>query len=257
MVSSGLPALAEEVARDAGALLREAFAGARPTTATKTTPTDLVSEADTAAEELIRTRLAAARPEDGILGEEGSDSAGTSGLRWIVDPLDGTINFLFGIPQWAVSIAAHDGERTVAGVVYDPLRDECWSAAADGEALLDGVPVRGSERSDLATALVATGFGYDAGVRAAQGQTVLRLLPRIRDIRRLGSAALDLAWTAAGRFDAYYERGVQVWDFAAGALICERAGLAVAHLAPAPPAPAGLLVAPAAIIEELADLVDR
>ncbi|MDP9293037.1 MAG: inositol monophosphatase, partial [Actinomycetota bacterium] len=176
--------------------------------------------------------------------------------RWIVDPLDGTTNFLFGIPQWAVSIAAHDGERTVAGVVYDPLRDECWSAAADGEALLDGVPVRGSERSDLATALVATGFGYDAGVRAAQGKTVLKLLPRVRDIRRLGSAALDLAWTAAGRFDAYYERGVQVWDFAAGALICERAGLAVAHLGPAPPAPAGLLVAPAAIIEELADLVD-
>ncbi len=250
-----LAALAEEVAREAGAQLREAFAGAHRGVSAKSTPTDLVSEADTAAEELIRARLAAARPEDGMLGEEGSDSAGSSGLRWVVDPLDGTINFLFGLPQWAVSIAVQEGEQTIAGVVYDPNRDECWSATLDGDALLDGSPLRGSGRTELATALVGTGFGYDAEVRAAQAQGAARLLPRVRDIRRFGAAALDLAWAAGGRLDAYYERGVKLWDVAAGALICERAGLAVWSLEPAPPAGAGILVAPPALVEELAALV--
>ena len=249
-------ALAEEVAREAGAQLREEFAGARPTISTKSTPTDLVSIADTRAEELIRARLSTARPSDAILGEEGGDSTGTSGVQWIVDPLDGTTNFLFGLPQWAVSIAAHMGEEPLAGVVYDPMRDECWSATRNGPALLDGEVVRGSQRSELATALVSTGFGYDADVRSLQAQGLARLLPRVRDIRRFGSAALDLAWTAAGRYDAYYERGVQVWDIAAGALICERAGLAIRRLEPAPPAGAGILVAPPALIDAIQTLID-
>jgi myo-inositol-1(or 4)-monophosphatase len=251
-----LAALAEEMAREAGAQLRDAFAGARPAAATKSSPTDLVSAADTSAEELIRARLAAARPSDAILGEEGGDSTGTSGVQWIVDPLDGTTNFLFGLPQWAVSIAARMGEETLAGVVYDPLRDECWSATRDGHALLDGEPVHGSQREELATALVATGFGYDADVRSLQAQGLARLLPRVRDIRRFGSAAIDLAWTATGRFDAYYERGVQVWDIAAGALICERAGLAVRRLEPAPPAGSGIIVAPPALIDAIQTLID-
>jgi myo-inositol-1(or 4)-monophosphatase len=256
MEPAELAALAEEVAREAGAQLRDAFAGARPTAATKSTPTDLVSVADTRAEELIRARLTAARPADAILGEEGGDSTGTSGVQWIVDPLDGTTNFLFGLPQWAVSVAAHMGEEPLAGVVYDPLRDECWSAYRGGDARLDGVPVRGSQRADLATALVATGFGYDADVRSLQAQGLARLLPRVRDIRRFGAAALDLAWTAGGRFDAYYERGIQVWDIAAGALICERAGLAVRRLEPAPPAGSGILVAPPALIDAIQTLID-
>ena len=254
---SELLALAESVAREAGGGLRAAFAGTRLRTQAKSSPTDLVSEADLAAERLIRDRLHAARPEDGMLGEEGSDTTGTSGLRWIVDPLDGTTNFLFGLPQWGVSIAVEDAEGTLAGVVYDPLRDECWAADRDGEATLDGEPLRRPEPPEaLATALVATGFGYDSEVRAVQAVIVARVLPRVRDIRRFGSAALDLVWTAAGRYDAYFERGLQVWDLAAGALVCRRAGLEVRRLAPVPPAAAGVLVAPRALAEELVPLLD-
>jgi myo-inositol-1(or 4)-monophosphatase len=252
---AGLREIAEAVSREAGRQLREAFAGPLVNVTAKSSPTDLVSEADHAAERLIRERLAMARPGDGFLGEEGGDAQGTTDLRWVVDPLDGTVNFLFGIPQWAVSIACEDGEGTIAGVIYDPMRDELWSAQRDGAALLDGRPIRASERDDLATALVATGFGYDAEVRRLQAGVVARLLPRVRDIRRFGSAALDLAWAAAGRHDAYYERGLNAWDLAAGVLLCERAGLVVRGLPPAPPAGAGVLVAPDAIVDELESIV--
>ncbi len=252
-----LVALAEEIAREAGAQLREAFTGTQLRTETKSSPTDLVSEADVAAERLIRERLLAARPDDGMLGEEGSDTAGTSGLRWIVDPLDGTTNFLFGLPQWGVSMAVEDGSGTLAGVVFDPMRDECWAATRGAGPTLNGAPLARPERAGgLATALVATGFGYDADVRASQAAGVTRLLPLVRDIRRLGSCALDLAWTAAGRYDAYYERGVKLWDVAAGGLICECAGLDVRRLEPAPPAEAGIFAAPPEIADELAALVD-
>jgi myo-inositol-1(or 4)-monophosphatase len=250
-----LLALATELAHEAGAGLADAF-GRALAISSKSTPTDLVSEADLATERLIRARLEAARPDDAILGEEGDDRPGTSGLRWVVDPLDGTVNFLFGIPVWSVSVACEDVDGTLAGVVFDPLRGETWAAARDGAATLDGVPLEGpAGRAELSTALVATGFGYDAAVREVQSRAVARLLPRVRDVRRLGSAALDLAWTAAGRYDAYYEHGVKHWDVAAGALICERAGLAVRELAPVPPAESGLLVAPPALADELLALV--
>jgi myo-inositol-1(or 4)-monophosphatase len=255
MSPAGLREIAEAVAREAGHQLRDAFAGPRVNVTAKSSPTDLVSEADHAAERLIRERLAAARPGDGFLGEEGGDEQGTTSLRWVVDPLDGTINFLFGIPQWAVSIACEDADGTLAGVIYDPMRDELWSAERGGPALLDGRPIRASARDDLATAMVATGFGYDAEVRRIQADVVARLLPLVRDIRRFGSAALDLAWTAAGRYDAFFERGLNSWDRAAGELLCLRAGLAVRDLAPAPPAGGGVLVAPHAIIDELESLV--
>jgi myo-inositol-1(or 4)-monophosphatase len=251
---SELLALATAVAHEAGAGLRDAF-GRTLTISAKSTPTDLVSEADVATERLIRARIEHARPDDAIMGEEGDDRAGSSGLRWVVDPLDGTVNFLFGIPQWCVSIACEDGDGALAGVVYDPMRDETWAATRDGDATLDGAPVRPPAREGLATALVATGFGYDAAVRESQARVMARLLPRVRDVRRLGAAALDLAWAAAGRYDAYYERGVKHWDVAAGALICARAGLEVHSLAPAPPADGGLLVAPPAIAAELLALV--
>jgi myo-inositol-1(or 4)-monophosphatase len=255
-MSGGLRELAEAVARDAGRQLRDAFAGPGVNVTAKSTPTDLVSEADRAAEQLIRDRLAAARPGDGILGEEGADHAGTSGLRWVVDPLDGTVNFLFGIPQWAVSIACEDADGVLAGVVYDPMRDELWSAERDGPARLDGRPIRSPRRSDLATAMVATGFGYDAEARRAQAEVVVRVLPRVRDIRRLGSAALDLAWTAAGRYDAYYEWGLNPWDLAAGELICSRAGLVVRELDPISPGGGpGVLAAPPGLVDALLSLV--
>jgi myo-inositol-1(or 4)-monophosphatase len=252
-----LVALAERIARDAGAQLRDAFSGGALVTETKSSPTDLVSEADVAAEKLIREALQSARPDDGMLGEEGSDTPGTSGLRWIFDPLDGTTNFLFGIPQWGVSIAVEDASGTLAGVVFDPMRDECWTAVRDGQPTLNGKALRRPQREGgLATALVATGFGYDADVRSAQAAGVTRLLPQVRDIRRAGSCAIDLAWTAAGRYDAYYERGVKLWDIAAGELICATSGLHTRRLDPAPPAASGILAAPVALADELASLVD-
>jgi myo-inositol-1(or 4)-monophosphatase len=252
MTVGELRALAEAVARETGALLRGAYDGPELRVSSKSTPTDLVSEADHAAERLIRERISAARPDDGVLGEEGGDHAGTSGVHWVVDPLDGTVNFLFGIPQWAVSIACEDAEGTLAGVVYDPLRDELFSAERNGVAMLDGAPISASTRTDLSTALVGTGFGYDAEVRRAQAAVVARLLPDVRDIRRLGSAAVDLAWTACGRLDAYYEHGLNSWDMAAGRLICERAGLEVRDLPPVGPSAPGVLVAPPALAAALA-----
>jgi myo-inositol-1(or 4)-monophosphatase len=255
MTPEDLRALAEGVAREAGTQLLEAFVGPVIGLSTKSTPTDLVSEADEAAQELIFSRLLAARPDDGLLGEEGGGREGTSGLRWVVDPLDGTSNFLYRLPQWAVSIAVEDADGAVAGVVYDPPRDQMWSAVRGGKALLDGEGVTGSDRSELGKALLATGFGYDADVRRAQAAQIAALLPDVRDIRRFGAAALDLAWCAAGRYDAFYERGVQHWDIAAGALLCECAGLAVEPLAAAPPQGDGILVASRGLIGVLRDRV--
>jgi myo-inositol-1(or 4)-monophosphatase len=253
--TADLLAVAREAAQAGADVLRDRFGGRQRAVARKSSPTDVVGEADLAAERSIRAVLADLRPADALLAEESGASGGDGALRWVVDPLDGTVNFLYGLPQYAVSVAVEDGEATLAGVVLDVERGEEWSATSDGPALHDGEPVRGSERDELGRTLVATGFGYDAAVRAAQGETVARLLPHVRDVRRAGSAALDLAWTAAGRHDAYYERGVQPWDVAAGALICARAGLEVRTLPARPPQGAGILVAPAALVDVLTELV--
>lgn len=249
--------VAIEAARAAASELIGRFgAGARGVHA-KSTPTDLVSDADLAAETAIRDVLRRRRPDDRILAEEGG-ATGEGRLRWVVDPLDGTVNFLFGIPAFAVSVACEDSSGALAGVVLDVTRDECFEATRTGEARLNGRVILGSERADLATAMVATGFGYDAAVRERQAAVVARVLPCVRDIRRIGAAALDLAWCACGRFDAYYERGVKAWDVAAGALICARAGLEVRELAgEGDEIPPGLVLAPAGIIEELVGLVSR
>ena len=252
--------VAVAAARMAGGLLLERVrTGHEREVSSKSTPTDLVSEADLASERAIEALLAERRPQDGFVGEEGGSEQGTSGLDWVVDPLDGTVNFLFGIPQWCVSVAVKDGAGTVAGAVYDPNRDELFTATRDGGARLSGpegvVELRGSEREDLATAMVATGLAYDARVRAAQAKVLARAIPEVRDIRRFGSAALDLAWTAAGRFDAYFERTVKPWDIAAGALICERARLRVLDLPEHEDLPYGILAAPEAIAEPLLELV--
>jgi myo-inositol-1(or 4)-monophosphatase len=253
-----LLALAVGAARAAGALLLERFAGgAERALASKTTPTDLVSEADLASERLIRGRLIQARPNDAFLGEEEGGEEGSSGLTWVVDPLDGTINFLFGIPQWSVSVAVRDAHGELAGAVFDPCRAELFCATRDGAALLNGAPLQAPvDRCDsLAKAMIATGFAYDAAVRAGQAEALARLLPRVRDIRRFGSAALDLAWTAAGRYDAYFERTVKPWDIAAGSLVCERAGLAVRELPERGALPWGVMAAAPGIAAELLDLV--
>jgi myo-inositol-1(or 4)-monophosphatase len=222
---------------------------------TKSTPTDLVSDADVAAESAIRSVLAKRRPGDAILGEEGGAS-GEGDLRWVVDPLDGTVNYLFGIPVFAVSVACEDSSGTRAGVVLDPLRDECFSSTRSGRPSLNGSPLDGVEHaSELSLAMVATGFNYDAGLRARQAEVVGRVLPRARDIRRAGSAALDLCWCACGRYDAFYERGLHAWDVAAGLLIASRAGLEVRELAATDGQPDGVLVAPDGFVEELVGLV--
>jgi myo-inositol-1(or 4)-monophosphatase len=242
--------IAEEAARAAGAILVERFGSERALDRTKSSPTDLVSEADLLAEKAIRDVLAERAPDDAIVGEEGTDTPGTTGRRWLVDPLDGTVNFVFGIPQWAVSVACEG----VAGVVFDPCHDELF-VAVDGQATLNGRPLHASQRADLASALVATGFGYEAQVRARQADVVARLLPLVRDIRRAGSAALDMAWTAAGRLDAFYERGVKPWDIAAGVLLCIAVGLEVRTLEPRDGLPRGVVAAPQALIGDLIELV--
>jgi myo-inositol-1(or 4)-monophosphatase len=260
--ADALLAIAVEAATTAGALLLERVSrGAERSIASKSTPTDLVSEADLASERAIRELLARRRPDDGFVGEEGDHAEGTSGLSWVVDPLDGTVNFLFGIPQWCVSVAVRDSDGTIAGAVYDPNRDELFSATRYGPAMLAGaegeVELSGSTRDgvELATAMLATGFAYDADVRAAQAAVLARVIPRVRDVRRFGSAALDLTWTAAGRYDAYFERTVKQWDIAAGALICQRAGLRVLELPVHERLPWGILVAPPALADSLLELV--
>ena len=218
----------------------------------KSTQTDPVSDADRAAEAAIKELLAAERPEDGLLAEEGSQRDGKSGRRWIVDPLDGTVNFLYRFPAWCVSVALHDGEGAAVGVVLDPLRDETFRAVRGGGCELNGEPVRVREQTDPARALVATGFGYDPERRAWQAEVAARLLPRVRDIRRAGAAALDLSWVAAGRLDGYYERGVSPWDWGAGRLLVEEAGGAVEELQGEP---TGLVAANAELLPKLAELV--
>jgi len=192
---------------------------------TKSSPTDMVSEADRASEAYIVGALRRERPDDSLLGEEGARFEGNSGVAWLADPLDGTTNFLYGIPAYGISLAATYNGQLVTGAVVNPVTGEKWWAAKGKGAWQDGSPCHVAEgRSDLSTALVATGFGYQPELRAQQAELLPRLLPVVRDIRRFGSAALDLCWVASGRYDAYYESNLNDWDWAAGRLICEEAG---------------------------------
>ncbi len=245
-----LLALALEVAREAGALI----AGRRNSVfaiGTKSTVTDMVTEVDRASEELIIGRILAARPGDAILAEEGAGRDGASGVRWVVDPLDGTTNFIYGYPAYAVSIGVEvDGER-VAGVVHNAASGEMFWAARGGGAWLDGRPIRVSGRDDLATALVGTGFGYERAHRAAQAAVLARILGRVRDVRRSGSAALDLCSVAAGRLDAHYELPLAPWDYAAGDVIVREAGGLTCGLDSGPIADGTVLAATPALLEPL------
>jgi myo-inositol-1(or 4)-monophosphatase len=210
----------------------ERFGSVATGVGSKSTPTDPVSDADRDAEALIATMIRTRRPEDGIVTEEGGGEPGAT-LTWVVDPLDGTVNFLFGIPSWSVSIAVEDAEGAVAGVVFDPNRNEMFSAIRGDGARLNGTPIHVSTRTALSHALIGTGFAYDAQARGIQGQVVLDLLPKVRDIRRFGSAALDLAAVACGRLDGFFEAPTEWWDRAAGVLLVREAGGVVSEL-PAP-----------------------
>lgn len=221
---AGLLVLAREVAREAAALARRLHHDGVEVARTKSSPVDVVTEADQRVEALIRDRLRTARPDDALVGEEGDDDPGSSGLRWIVDPIDGTVNFLYGLPHWAVSIAVADHDGTLAGVVRSPGLDTEYAAARGIGAWCNDERLHCGDPTDLARALVATGFGYDARLRAHQGEAVARMLPRVRDARRLGSCALDICAVAAGAADAYVEEGAHIWDHAAASLVARESG---------------------------------
>jgi myo-inositol-1(or 4)-monophosphatase len=216
--------LAERAARAAGEVLMSYYGRAPEGLESKTSVTDPVSDADREAERTIRELLLGEHPDDGLLGEEGSQSRSASGRTWIVDPLDGTVNFLYGLRAWAVSIALEDPEGLAVGVVFNPVSGECFSALRGEGAVVNGHPIHVTECPALDRAMVATGFSYEAARRRAQAELLVELLPRIRDLRRAGAAALDLAFVAAGRVDAFYERGLKDWDEAAGRLLVREAG---------------------------------
>jgi fructose-1,6-bisphosphatase/inositol monophosphatase family enzyme len=275
-----LLALAAETATATATMLAEEGARQRPEVVqTKSSLTDVVTAMDRRAEAMITERIRAARPGDSILGEEGGENRGAGGgagdpaVRWIVDPLDGTVNYLYGLADWSVSIAAESGGVIVAGVVAVPLRGETYLAArgqgatvrtaagptaAVGRARPGVVPaLHCNQGVPLAQALVGTGFGYLPGRRRVQGEVVSALLPRIRDIRRGGSASVDLCSVAAGRLDAFYERGLNYWDYAAGGLIAAEAGARVTGLGGRPASPAFTVAAGPGLYEELAEALSE
>lgn len=245
--------IAAEAATTAGRMRAEGITGFD----TKSTLTDVVTAADRLVERQIVQALRALRPGDAILGEEyGHDDQGGAGrIRWIIDPIDGTVNYLYGIPVYAVSIAAELDGEVIAGVVHHAAGGGVWTAAKGHGAWRDGRRLTGSIETDLGQALVATGFAYAAQLRAHQGRVVAGVLPRVRDIRRFGSAALDLCAAAEGTVDAYYEKGLAAWDLAAGGLIAREAGLVVSGLGGAHAGPDLTLAAPPALHAPLHDLL--
>jgi myo-inositol-1(or 4)-monophosphatase len=225
--------LARALARAAGEVLR-----ARPAdlgVSTKSSPTDVVTVMDTRAERVILDGLRAARPDDTVVSEESPTAPGGSGVRWLVDPLDGTVNYLYGIPQYAVSLAAEVNGELALGVVLDVERGTEFTAIRGGGAQRDGIPIRCAAQSDLGQALIATGFNYRVDLRRKQALAMATILPAVRDIRRMGSAALDLCAVACGQVDGFFEAGMNEWDWAAGALIAREAGARVDGLGGRPP----------------------
>jgi fructose-1,6-bisphosphatase/inositol monophosphatase family enzyme len=249
-----LASLASSVAKAAGVLL---CAGRHGDLApeTKSSPTDVVTAMDRAAESLIVGRLLAARPDDGILGEEGAARKGGSGVRWVIDPLDGTVNYLYGLPGWAVCIAAELGGAVVVGVVVDALRDRCFVAVRGQGATCNGEPIHCRPPAALEQALIGTGFGYVAERRAVQAQVVAEVLPNVRDIRRFGAAALDLCAVAEGTLDGYYETGLAPWDLAAAGLIATESGAVVGGLHGAAAGHDLVIAAPPGLFGPLHDLL--
>lgn len=252
-----LLALAQRVATEAGAMLLAGAGDLRLDVTTKTSGTDMVSEMDRASEALIVKGILAARPDDAILGEETGSRDGSSGVRWVIDPLDGTTNYLYRHPIWAVSVGVEVDGEVAAGVVAAPGLGETFSAARGQGARLNGRPIITSAAVDLASALVGTGFGYVASRRALQAAVLPHLLPAVRDIRRNGVASLDLCWVACGRLDGYFEAGGQPWDVAAGLLIATEAGAAARGLDGGDVAPESVMVAAPGVAPALFGLLTR
>jgi myo-inositol-1(or 4)-monophosphatase len=249
--------LARDTAITAGALAHRRRVEGVEIADHKSSPVDVVTLADRETENLIRSLLAEARPGDGFLGEEGGAETSSSGLTWVVDPIDGTVNYLYGIPHWAVSIAVVEGEpdplswRALAGCVTNPVTGEIYTATDAGGAFSGNQQLRVAEPASLAQSLIGTGFSYDSATRAEQGRVVAALLPRVRDIRRFGTASLDLCAVATGRLNGYFERGLKPWDHAAAALVAREAGAGVQGLGGAPVSDAFLLAAPPELLSVL------
>jgi myo-inositol-1(or 4)-monophosphatase len=254
--------LAVRLATAAGALVREGRPERVVVAATKSSEVDPVTVMDRASEDLLREMIAAERPDDAILGEEGDDVAGTSGLTWVLDPIDGTVNYLYGVASWAVSVAVVAGPpepaswTVLAGCVHSVADGRTWSAGLGEGATRDDVPVRVGAATSLGSSLVGTGFGYDAARRAHQAQVLTQVLPKIRDIRRLGSAAIDLCLLADGSIDLYYERGLNPWDMAAGAVVATEAGAVVTGLRGGPAGAAMTVAGPRELVAELAEILE-
>jgi myo-inositol-1(or 4)-monophosphatase len=241
---------ARELAMGAGEILRTYAQHARTSMNTKSSSVDLVTDADTASEHFLVDAIRNRRPDDGILGEEGTNVTSQSGVQWIIDPLDGTTNFVYSIPFYAVSIGAYVDGVPTAGAVYNPVLDEMYSASLGGGAFLNDVSLQTNTFTTLGNALIATGFAYVSDIRAEHGVRVAQLLPHVRDIRRCGSAALDLCGVASGRVDAYLEQSVRPWDVAAGSVIASEAGARVTAW-DGSMASTNVLAAPAPLYDEL------
>jgi myo-inositol-1(or 4)-monophosphatase len=253
----GLREVAERVAREAADLVRRRRLGGVEVTDRKSSSVDVVTAVDRESEALLRSRLSTLRPDDGFFGEEGGREDSASGITWVVDPIDGTVNFLYGIPMYAVSVAAVDRQqRSVAGAVVDVSVGTVFSAARGGGATRDGAPIRVRPVTPMAERLFLTGFQYQQEVRRLQGPAVARLVTEVRDIRRMGSAALDLCAVASGTADAYVEEGLHLWDRAAAGLVAEEAG-AVVEVRPGVGGMECVVCAPAGGYAEVLELVTR
>ena len=255
MSADALLDLAVNAAQEAGELLLQRFGGPQSGVDAKSSATDMVSDADRDSERVLLEAIRTARPDDGLIAEESGHRPGTTGLVWVVDPLDGTTNYLYGIPAWSVSIACRDAEGGLVAVVHDPATGETFTALRGAGAFLNGARLRTTSLADLTRALVGTGFGYTPGRRALQAAALAHVLPRVRDVRRAGSAALDLAWVACGRLDGFYEAGIRDWDRAAGLLLVGEAGGLTGILDPGLDGADCVVAAGAALYDPLCALV--
>ncbi len=256
VLASELSAIANSLAVRAGVLISEARQSGAGLVDTKSTATDMVTEYDRASERLIVDAIRAARPGDAIIGEEGTADTGTSGVSWLIDPIDGTTNFFYDLPGYAVSIAAADADGTLAGAVYIPATNELFAAVRGRGATINGRQIHCSTTADVSTALVATGFSYHPERRRLHIRRLQHIIGEIRDIRRFGAAAADLCYVAAGRVDAYFEEHLGPWDLAAGELIAREAGCISGDFAGGPVRPAQVLVANPNLFEPLRALIN-